>query len=279
MKNYTEFTLEEIKNCINVQQIEILNLYLNRVKQKDIIAKLGCTRGQIDTLVKKFKLTRFRSRNNYTLNENNLHINNLGFCYFLGWFASDGNLHTTNSNTDVIQFTLKDKEPLQKLIQVLEYTGEIKEYKKLVKTSGPENIYYHLAIANKTLVKVINNIFGQDMHNKTYFISIPKFDNEKELLMFIRGFWDGDGCFTLNHANNCKSATAHCASDIFRKQFCEEMQKINIQVANINSKPCPEIRIYKKEDFKKFVTWLYSIEPELCLTRKKEKAFNLLQQL
>ena len=279
MKNYTEFTLEEIKCCINEQQKEILSLYLNRVKQKDIIAKVGCTRGQIDTLVKKFKLTRFRSRNNYTLNEDNLTINNLGFCYFLGWFASDGNLHTTSSNTDVIQFTLKDKEPLQKIIQILEYTGEIKEYHKRVKTSGIQNIYYHLAISNKELVKAVNNIFGQDMHNKTYFVNIPNFNREQELLMFIRGFWDGDGCFTLNHSNNCKSACAHCASDIFRKQFCEKMQTLNIHSMNINTKPCPEIRISRKDDFKKFVTWLFSIEPELCLTRKKEKAFNLLQQL
>lgn len=109
------------------------------------------------------------------------------------------------------------------------------------------------------------------MHNKTYFVSIPNFNKEQELLMFLRGFWDGDGCFTLNHSNNCKSACAHCASDIFRKQFCEKMRSLNIHSMNINTKPCPEIRISRKDDFKKFVTWLYSIEPELCLTRKKKR--------
>lgn len=66
--NKQELNLDEIKQILNEQQKQILEMYLQHYKQKDIISKLNITRGKIDTLVRKYKLTRFRTRNNYTIN-------------------------------------------------------------------------------------------------------------------------------------------------------------------------------------------------------------------
>ena len=74
--NKTNFTLEEIQKDCNELENKILNLYLERKKQKDICEELNITRGKIDNLVKKYKLTRFRDVARFTINENNLNIYN-----------------------------------------------------------------------------------------------------------------------------------------------------------------------------------------------------------
>ena len=51
--------------------------------------------------------------------------------------------------------------------------------------------------------------------------------------------------------------------------------KFNIDVYILYT-DCPEIRIYKKEHFNKFEEWIYSIYPNICLSRKRDKAFSLI---
>lgn len=106
------------------------------------------------------------------------------------------------------------------------------------------------------------------MYNKTYTIEFPEISNDDCLKMFVRDFWDGDGCFTNNSANNTVYAAAHCASLKFCEKFKETLSNYSIDVYILNT-DCPEIRIYKKEHFNKFVNWLYSIYPDICLSRKK----------
>lgn len=276
-----ELTLEEIKQVLNDEQAQILEMYLKRYKQKEIMQTLGITRGKIDALVQKYKLSRFRTRNNYSIDESVLQVNNPLIWYFIGWFVSDGNLHKTNSGSEIIQFTLKDEEPLLILKDILKYTGEIKVYNKTVKLQNElgekvptKRNYYFLGITNKSLVAFMSHILNV-MYAKTFTIEFPSIPNEDCLKMFIRGYWDGDGCFTFNKANSANVAAAHCASILFCNQFKDTLEKYGIDVYILNT-TCPEIRINKKEHFTKFVHWLYSIYPDICLSRKKEKAFSLL---
>ena len=124
--NKKELSLEEIKKDCSELELKILNLYLERVKQKDICNILNITRGKIDAMVKKYNLTRFRSRNNYSLDEYVISLENPEFCYFLGLFASDGNIHKTNSGSEIVQFTMKDKDVLEHSKNILKYTRLIK---------------------------------------------------------------------------------------------------------------------------------------------------------
>ena len=179
---YRNLTLEEIKNVLSGKELKILDLYLVHTKQKDICAQCNCTRGVIDSLVKKYNLTRFRTRNCYYLNEDKISLDNPEFCYFLGFFAADGNLHTTSSGSNIVQFTLKDREPLDNFKKILEYTGEVKVYTKkaliLNRETGIKEVtprdYYFLGITNKKLVELLYNIFGQPK-NKTFTLIFPEF--------------------------------------------------------------------------------------------------------
>lgn len=276
-----ELNLEEIRQVLNDEQIKILEMYLNRCKQKDIIEGLGITRGKIDALVKKYNLTRFRTKNNFSIDESILYKENPLLWYFVGWFVSDGNIHKTNSGSEVIQFTLKDKEPLYILKDLLKYSGEIKTYNKTVKLQNDsgekvptKREYYFLGITNKALVSFLSKTLNV-LYNKTYTIEFPNIPNEDCLKMFIRGFWDGDGCFIYNISNNVSYASAHCASVAFCEKFKEVLNNYNIDMYILYT-DCPEMRIYKKDHFNTFVNWLYSIYPEICLNRKKDKAFSLV---
>ena len=279
--NKQELNLDEIKQILDEQQKQILEMYLQHYKQKDIISKLNITRGKIDTLVRKYKLTRFRTRNNYTINTQVLDINNPLFWYFVGWFVADGNIHKTNSGSEIVQFTLKDKEPLCILKDILGYTGEIKTYNKtvLIKNEFDEKVpiertYYFLGITNKSLVSYLKQLLNV-LYKKTFTIQFPEIPNEECTKMFIRGFWDGDGCFTYNKSTKAKIAAVHCASIEFCNKFQEVMKSFGIDVYILNTS-CPEMRIHKKEHFIKFVNWLYSIYPKICLYRKKKKAIDML---
>lgn len=226
-------------------------------------------------------MTRFRSRNNYTIDESVLCIDNPLIWYFIGWFVSDGNLHKTNSGSEIIQFTLKDEEPLHIIKNILGYSGEVKKYVKkvLIKNDVGEPItvereYYFLGITNKSLVSFLSSILNV-LYRKTHTIEFPKIPNQDCLIMFVRGYWDGDGCFMYNKSKNTACAAAHCSSLTFCNEFRDVMKEVGIDVYVLKT-TCPEIRIYKKHHFEKFVNWIYSIHSDICLFRKKDKAFSLL---
>ena len=75
------FTLEEIrKDCSDIEN-KILDMYLNRKKQKEMMEELGVGRGKIDHLVERYKLTRFRDKNLYCIDETVIDINNPEYPY------------------------------------------------------------------------------------------------------------------------------------------------------------------------------------------------------
>lgn len=68
--------LEQIKQEATTLELQIINLYFQRISRKEISNKLSINTGKISTTVYKYELTRFRSRNKYTINLNNLNVNN-----------------------------------------------------------------------------------------------------------------------------------------------------------------------------------------------------------
>lgn len=288
--DYKNYTLEEIRNVLNEKELEILDLYLIHTKQKDICIKCDCKRGNIDRLVKKYNLTRFRTRNCYYLNEEKISLNNPEFCYFLGFFAADGNLHTTSSGSNIVQFTLKDKEPLDNFKKLLEYTGEVKIYSKKVlllnKNTGiKEKVprdYYYLGITNKKLVEILYQVF-KEPKNKTYTLRFPKFEKLECNQMFLRGFWDGDGSFAepsyKGYKNKFYEARMHCASDEFINGFSNLMDSLNIYYVKRKTDNIWSLEITNKKDVYNFIKYLYEYKSNIWLTRKAKRALTHIKNL
>ena len=258
----TNFSLEEIKSDCSELELKILEMYLNRKKQKEIIELLGVTRSKIDHLVARYGLTRFRDRNLYCLDESRIDVLNPEYWYFVGFFAADGNVHLTNSGSEIIQFTQKDKEPLEDIKAILNYSGDIKKYAK----SGG---VYFLGITNKKLVQSLKDIF-EEVYNKTPTLKFPNIPNIDCLSMFLRGFWDGDGCFTTSGKYRHYIAEAYCESMEFISKLSEVLMendiKMNIYADN------KHFSINSKEDVSKFVDLLYRYDVPYGLPRKRALA-------
>ena len=258
----TNFTLDEIKNACSEIELKVLEMYLNRKKQKEMIEILGITRSKIDHFVARYGLTRFRDRNNYCLDESAIDVNNPEYWYFLGFFAADGNVHLTNSGSEIVQFTLKDREPLEDIINILNYSGEIKKYAK----SGG---VYFLGITNKKLVSSLKEIFGE-VYNKTAILKFPKISNADCLSMFLRGYWDGDGCFSIANQSRYYIAEAYCDSPNFTNTFIQIMNDNNIKVNLF--KDGKHFAINAKEEVYKFIKLIYKYNSSYGLPRKRALA-------
>lgn len=259
MKNYS---LEEIKKDCSELELKILYLYLNRVKQKDICMQLSIKRFNIDRLVAKYNLNRFRDRKNYCCNS--INIKDPKFWYFLGLFASDGNLYKSGT-TDIIQFTLDDYEALEDIKNILQYTGKIQQYKKLNK------IRYYLKISDSELINTVRKVFKNDCYRKTNNLKFPEIEDKECLIMFLRGFIDGDGSFA-----KCKNPLyyrikLYCASADFFESFCDKISNITNSFTIYNNL---YLEISSQKSVYKVLKYLYSIFPEIGVKRKKERALQ-----
>lgn len=265
----TELTLEEIKKDCSDLDNKILDLYLERKTQKIISEQLGVTRGKIDALVKRYKLTRFRSKNLYALDESVISLENPEFCYFLGFYAADGNLHKTNSGSEIVQFTIKDEEILLHIKNILKYTGEIKIYEK------QEKIYYFLGITNHFLVSFLKNHIGG--FRKTSIIQFPQFHNINCETMFLRGFIDGDGSYAKTKYNGKYVFKMYCDNTDFLSKFIQSMKKITGNLDICVYDKGKTIELINQTQLVSFFKVLYKYNPTLSLNRKLNRAIQHIE--
>lgn len=104
--------------------------------------------------------------------------------YWLGFFAADGYNHLSKN---CIEFRLhkQDKEILEKFKSCINATNPINLYK---------NTYCSLLLYSEHLCKKLAEYgLGQA---KTYTLQLPKLNGEY-MRHFIRGYFDGDGCFSV----------------------------------------------------------------------------------
>lgn len=265
----TELTLEEIrKDCSDLDN-KILDLYLERKTQKIICELLKVTTGKIDYLVKKYNLTRFRSRNLYTLEESVISLDNPDFCYFLGFYAADGNLHKTNSGSEIVQFTIKDKEILIHIKNILKYTGEIKVYEK------QEKIYYYLGITNNFLSTFLKNIIGG--FRKTSIIQFPEFLNLDCEAMFLRGFIDGDGSYSKTKYDGKYVFKMYCDNVEFLSKFIRSMKKLTGELDVCIYDEGKTIELVNQSQLVSFFKVIYKYNPNLSLSRKLNRAIQHIE--
>lgn len=129
----------------------------------------------------------------YSLNEHYFDsIDSQEKAYWLGFFAADGYNH---KNKGCIEFRLhkQDVEILEKFKSCIEANNVIRLYKKT---------YCNLTLCSKYLCeKLAEYGLGQA---KTYTLQLPILE-ESLMRHFIRGYFDGDGCFSVIKRNDRKN--------------------------------------------------------------------------
>lgn len=126
----------------------------------------------------------------YKFNENYFdNIDNQDKAYWLGFFAADGYNHMSKCNIE-IRLHNQDREILERFKESIKSNHPINLYK---------NTYCNLYIHSKHLCETLAS-YGLTQA-KTYTLKIPNI--RKDLMQhFIRGFFDGDGCFSVIHRND-----------------------------------------------------------------------------
>ena len=268
MIDKTNYSLEEIKQDCKELNLKVLELYLEKVPRKDICEKLGVKESRIDYLVRTYKLTRFRSPGRYTFNYDRINIEDPLYWYFLGYFAADGCLTNNKTSGDVLEFQLTDKSAIIEIMKIFNFNGNICEKpKKVGKT------IYSVQFYNKELCNSVHKIFGGCAYRKTKTLIYPEIPNKNCESMFIRGFWDGDGCFTIVNSSGDLArlieAKLYCESTTFISKLKERLQDILSITLNGDEH---NLNIHKKEDVAKFIKFIYSYNSFIGLPRKRALA-------
>lgn len=257
-------TIEEIREHCSEKENKIIDMYLNRDTQKTICTSLSIDRHVIDRLVKKYSLGRFRDRKlSYC---KNIEPSKPEFWYFLGLFASDGNLYYKSKSVDTIQFTLDDKDALECIKNILGCNNEIKQYKK------GKKMRWYINISDSTLIGCVRSIFKSDCYRKTFNIKFPTISDSKCLIMFLRGFFDGDGSFSASAIKGFYNFKIYCAS----KQFAQSLYDTLVSIVHKGVHFYKEayIEINAQENVYNLCKFLYSYNPSIGIQRKRDRAIQ-----
>jgi intein-encoded DNA endonuclease-like protein len=233
----------------------------------------------IHKVAKYFKVSigpikRILTKNNLILTNRRYVVNDLYFdnidteekAYWLGFLFADGYIRERKTGNSLeIKLSVKDSKHLELFRDSLESNHQIVYSENKVKYKGGFSVaeMCHLAIYSS---KLVSSIKKQGVHSRKTF-TIKKPDIKPELIHhFIRGYFDGDGCFT--YIKNIKNATnIACASNDFREFLIEELHRNDI---NIKYYGGIQLYLQNKIDNLKFYDYIYK-NSTIYLDRKKEK--------
>jgi very-short-patch-repair endonuclease len=188
-------------------------------------------------------------------------------CYVLGAFAAEGSYYWyTNKNKDKkpkgLRFSINENEINsfgEKIINILEsnYDKEIKIY-----SQSNENCV-DLVLFDTVLAKMFYSIIGNGCKSKKISEEFINKANKEQLLSFMGGYIDGDGCFDSHHG--CQIRTA---SDILFSQISFIIEKLGLSFSVFKDKP----RIMKlpNDCFSKEEIYSYNVR----ISRRDCSVFN-----
>lgn len=198
----------------------------------------------------------------YTLNESFFEqIDTQEKAYVLGWWYSDGNIIPTGKCR--ISLQERDKEILERISDILKYTGKLK-YK--IKNGNRYN-QWELNIDRK---KVANDLIKLGcVPNKSMILQFPDENIVPKALLshFVRGYFDGDGSIsngimiagTYYFINNLSKILPCDITNIYQRYKNRPLLESSHQLF-----------IGRSEEICKFYHWLYK-DATIWLNRKRDK--------
>jgi hypothetical protein len=221
--------------------------------------------------------------NRYTLNESFFeNIDNEQKAYILGLLYADGYVGNEHFNNVVLQ--LKDREIIEQIANLLDFTGEIRKSKK----GGFENSKegYVLNFSSEIMANSLRNI-GLYPNKSLTLNNIPNI-SEYLLRHFIRGYFDGDGSIILSkHCSYHKVAgvtkkyeyPAYTFMILGTSEFVEKiviiMNLSHYIITNTKTEEIKCLRVCAKCDLHYLYNYLYD-NSTIHLERKHSKWLEVL---
>lgn len=187
--------------------------------------------------------------------------------YWLGFIYADGYIRERKSGNSLeMKLSIKDKKHLELFREsigsnhnIIDGFNSVK-YKDRISRSHMSS----LALYSKQLVESIKK---QGIHSrKTFTIMKPNID-KKLIPHFIRGYFDGDGCFYFNKNKGTNSTSFACASEKFREFLISELLENGMLFKWYGG---ITLQMQNKMDNLKFYNYIYE-NAKIYLNRKKEK--------
>lgn len=178
-------------------------------------------------------------KNRTKVNDDIFSTINSNSAYLAGFIAADGYLShkKVNAKEIVISLSIKDYEHLEKIKKMFSYEGCIKIYEK--KINKKKIKICNLRISSEKIFDSLTSIGITP--KKTFRLEVPKIPKEF-IHDFIRGYFDGDGCFYINDGKFQKRITPELRMNMlgtetllnwilknFQIYYGKEVGKINCQ--------------------------------------------------
>lgn len=189
-------------------------------------------------------------------------INTSNKAYIIGYLWADGN----NTNDEIcLSLQKSDSVILEKILMELESNNTIKTRKRI--RNEKEFYYSDIRFSSRKMCSVLSS-YGM-IKAKTKTLEFPKMIPNEFIADFVRGYFDGDGCVSVNTKikNWTCSFSIYCESKVFLTSlynwFVENDIEIRLHEKTISSG--------KKQVIYKIYNKFYRDENCLCLDRKRTK--------
>lgn len=203
--------------------------------------------------------------------------------YWLGFLAADGNLYRRDGHQGLISLSLKNTD-----IEALE------NFKKQLKTEKPVSLNTDKRRKNTTMATLqisSDKLFNQlltlgigirktfDLSIKDIFTNIPR----QYWKGFLLGYFDGDGSISLPNKGISKAHVRYSGPLSNLNDFKIILEEIGVSCKIIEdkrnyNKPFGSLEFGNAIEKYSFLKYIYSSNVS-CLTRKKEKAKELIQRI
>ena len=266
-------------------QIEVVELLKQGLRPGEVSKKLNRNGSSVSSVIKALNITGYNKQEN-TCNHN--YFDNIDTeikAYLLGFFIADGWLNVGNSRFG-LQIKEEDNIVLHYIKNEFVNDSVISTKNRTTETVTRKNIST-IRWTSSHMKDIFMNKY-KILENKTYdktfifpFEEIP----EHLIRHFIRGFFDGDGCFSK--IRQSLSITIISTSLNFLNQIAkyftnlseginEVIREINGKTTNYHTLNFNFERTDKPEKVLKIYNYLYD-DSELYLIRKKDKIESYLK--
>lgn len=195
--NTSNNSKEQKQQIINLAIQEYLNTPENLRSLTKLGEKYGIKRQTISKHLKQQGFTVINYQNRVRLNENAFDtLKTEEQYYWLGFMYADGNISSTGNRIEM-RLSIKDLSHLEKFKQFLQLETEIRT--GICNGNG----FCHLSVRNKHLWNTLNKLGYTPRKSLTLeFPNMKIFNSKIDILHFIRGYVDGDGCLSYYKCGN-----------------------------------------------------------------------------
>lgn len=192
---------EQKEYVINLAALEYIKADISEKSLTKISEKYGIRRQTLSKHLKDLGVTIINYQNIPRLNERVFD----NMCteeqfYWLGFLYADGNISSTGNRLEV-RLSLNDLDHLEKFRTFLNLNTEIR-----TGINSQNYKFCHLSVRNKHIWESLNSLGC--IPRKSLVLKFPElslFGNKENILHFIRGYVDGDGCLSYYKKPNKKS--------------------------------------------------------------------------